>query len=398
MLVAPRRSRQARRKAKPSAGVPCVPTTSTPGVPLTQAFVGGAGEPGGPAPVVPNRVFKPFGAHSAVDRQWDDSRLRLKEARDRPPAFTGWRHAQMKLAAMPAIPVAAMVLIELYRCLFRPIKKVDLVQRLVELRLEREFRGGLGNQFEKQIAHLLICHVRHHAIELDHADVEAEAPAGPDDVEGLVLVAVKDDIQLDEPSRPRLSQWRDESFKQPRTLHSDWREGLGSLPRIDGIDADADIVHCRPGESFELFPIEEGRTVGAHPPLCDAREAPPPRRNRIHQRQQVRIDAGISAAELDALDAVFRCDLEQALDIAEPRGSLGRLQPRCALALVVTVAASEVAGRRQRNAQISSAGNDVRRLSGMGPYRSNILVLKVAAIPLIERRQVSLIEKLLHRR
>jgi len=210
------------------------------------AFVTSAGEPGGPPPVVPDRVFKPFGAHSAVDRQWNDSRLRLKEARDRPPAFTGWRDAQMKLAAMPAIPVAAMILIELYRCLFRPIKKVDLVQRPVELRLEREFRSGLGNQFEKQIAHFLIGDVRHYAIEFDHADVEAEAPAGPDDVEGLALVAVKDDIQLDEPSRPRLSQRRDEPFKQPRALHSDRREGLGSLLRIDGIDADADIAQCLP--------------------------------------------------------------------------------------------------------------------------------------------------------
>ena len=79
----------------------------------------------------------------------------------------------------------------------------------------------------------------------------------------------------------------------------------------------------------------------------------------IQQRQQVRIDAGIPAAELDALDAVFRCDLEQALDIAEPRGRLGRLQPRRALALVVTVAALEVAGRGQRNTQIAPARNDV---------------------------------------
>ena len=49
----------------------------------TQAFVRGPGEPGGSAPVVSNRVFKPFGAHSTVDCQWYDSRLRLKETRDR---------------------------------------------------------------------------------------------------------------------------------------------------------------------------------------------------------------------------------------------------------------------------------------------------------------------------
>src|SRR5450755_3763972 len=135
----------------------------------------------------------------------------------------------MKLPAMPAIPVAAMVLIKLYRCLLGLIKKVDLVQRPVELRLEREFRGGLGNQLEKQIAELRIGDVRHHAIELDHADVEAQAPAGPDDVEGLALVSAKDDIQLDEPSRPRLSQRRDELLKQSRAVNSDRREGFGSL-------------------------------------------------------------------------------------------------------------------------------------------------------------------------
>jgi hypothetical protein len=50
--------------------------------------------------------------------------------------------------------------------------------------------------------------------------------------------------------------------------------------------------------------------------------------------------------------------------MAEPRGRLGRLQPRRALALVVAVAAFEVAGRRQRNTQIPSAGNDVVPLLG----------------------------------
>ena len=124
----------------------------------------------------------------------------------------------------------------------------------MEPRFEREFRGGLGDQFEKQIAHLLIRDVRHYAIELDHADVEAAAFAGPDDVEGLALVSVKDDIQLDEPSRPCLSQRRDKLFKQPLAFHSDWRERFGSLLRIDGIDADADVVQCRPGKRFELFP------------------------------------------------------------------------------------------------------------------------------------------------
>jgi len=108
-----------------------------------------------------------------------------------------------------------------------------------------------------------------------------------------------------------------------------------------------------------FFRLRKGVPLVQIPPLRDARETLPPRRNRIHQRQQIRIDAGIAAAELDALDAVFRCDLEQALDIAEPRGRLARLQPRRTLALVVTVAAFEVAGRRQRDTQIAPARNDV---------------------------------------
>jgi hypothetical protein len=44
-----------------------------------------------------------------------------------PPPFAGRRHAQMKLAAMAIIPVAAMILIELYRSLFRLIEQVDHV-------------------------------------------------------------------------------------------------------------------------------------------------------------------------------------------------------------------------------------------------------------------------------
>ena len=51
-----------------SPGVPCVFMTPAPGVLSTRALVGGAGEPGRPAPVVSDRVFKPFGAHSTVDR------------------------------------------------------------------------------------------------------------------------------------------------------------------------------------------------------------------------------------------------------------------------------------------------------------------------------------------
>jgi hypothetical protein len=75
LRAAPRRSRHARRNRYRSASVPVTPTS---GAPSIQVFVRGAGEPRGPATIVSDRVFRPFGAHSTLDRQWCGFRLRLK--------------------------------------------------------------------------------------------------------------------------------------------------------------------------------------------------------------------------------------------------------------------------------------------------------------------------------
>jgi len=59
-----------------------------------RTFVRGAGEPRGPAPVVSDSVFKPFGTHLIRNCQGYGSRLCLKETRDRSPAIAGRRDAQ----------------------------------------------------------------------------------------------------------------------------------------------------------------------------------------------------------------------------------------------------------------------------------------------------------------
>src|SRR5262249_38161734 len=89
------------------------------------------------------------------------------------------------------------------------IEKVDLVQGFMELWLQIELLRRLADQLEELLAHEVS--LVHDAVDLDHADIDAQVSGGPDDVQCSALIAREDSVEFERPV-PSRQQWLHERF------------------------------------------------------------------------------------------------------------------------------------------------------------------------------------------